>query len=161
LEFGSNYTFRVHALTADGASANTIDITSQTGQATIDGAAVATAGEPYTLDLTTTAGSGLDAADLVWHIDWGDGGSIQTVTGHDMAEHTYASGGLAYTISASAATPSGTGSRTFHSTLALSTIDLETQAESAKKQVISAFEYVYNNVKFEPYAMLRKGWQAT
>ena len=72
----------------------------------LSGASTANEGAVYTLNL---ASSNSDSAITKWTINWGDGSTVQTVTGNPSSvTHTFADGAGTRTISATATNSSGT-----------------------------------------------------
>ncbi len=74
---------------------------------TLSGAGTVSEAAAYTLNLSaaTNGGHAINA----WHINWGDGSGVQTVSGNPLSTtHVYASGPHNYTISATATDDVGT-----------------------------------------------------
>ena len=105
----ASYTISATATNEDGtyAAGNTVavTVTNVAPSLVISGAATASEGSAYTLNLSASD-PGSDAI-TSWTIDWGD--SVQVVSGNPASvTHTYADGAASYTISAIATDEDGT-----------------------------------------------------
>jgi hypothetical protein len=182
LDPGTIYSFTVQGYTDDLSTPETtpVFITPTIQSISTTGSNTAYYDQPYPLTLSK---SNIDAT-LSWVIDWGDGTAPETITGPVepdgtiLVNHTYTApedaGDSPYTIRAYAyngndkwyAPDTDIAGKTQQFLAGLRSFRQLTVADPAdytaqRQGILSLFSDVYSQVKYEPYAGMKKGAEAT